>query len=313
MSPCPICRGEVEQRPLCKVTLGHGTEFDLVECAGCGVRRLAPLPTREQLEDFYSAQYYGRDWYKQQGQGMAFAKSFLRGMRPGKFLDVGCGLGFFIDGIRNHSGWEVCGVEFSDQAVEFARRELKLDVRQGELAEVDYPDAHFDYVHVCNVLEHVTDPMRLLRECRRILKPGGTLHLRVPNGAADSLDLITFHRETNEPALSPSGHLYFFPSRTLLRMFDETGFAVEKARTYGIRRGLTSMGLYPRKKNWQRPYVAANRPVAAADAQPEIVLPPKRRRPDIYYRYRFARFRLRMLPGMRDFGLDYLLLLKPKA
>jgi SAM-dependent methyltransferase len=310
MSVCPVCRIEADERPLCEVTLGGASRFDLVECGECGVRRLRPMATPEQLEAFYSADYYGRDWYKQQGQGMAFAKSFLRGLAPGRFLDVGCGLGFFIDGIRKHSRWEVSGVEFSEKAVEFARRELGLDVRQGELAEVGYPEAHFDYVHVSNVLEHVTDPVGLLRECRRVIRPGGTFHLRVPNGAADSLDLITFHRERGEPALSPSGHLYFFPERTLLRMFDEAGFRVERAYTYGIRRGLSSMGRWPRKKNWQRPYVAAARPVAPE--QSEIVLPPKKRRPDIYYHYRFARFRLRMLSGMRPYGLDYLLLLRPK-
>ena len=311
-SVCPVCGREGEAGRLCEATLGYGSRFRLVECAECGVRRLDPLPTAEQLNNFYHAQYYGSDWYKQQGWGMAFARSVLRGREPGKFLDVGCGLGYFIDGVRKNSGWEVYGVEFSESAVEYARRELGLDVRQGELSDVGFPESYFDYVQIRNVLEHVTDPMRLLRECRRVLKPRGTLHLFVPNGTVDSLDLIRFSREEGRPALSKSGHVFFFPERTLLRMFDETGFALERGGTYGIRRGLGSMKMWPRSGRWKKYYTADDEATTPADGG-EISLPPKKNRPDIYYRYRLARMRLRTLRGMRAFGLDYELLLKPKA
>jgi SAM-dependent methyltransferase len=292
--------------------LSSASEYDLAECAECAARYFRPMPTADELNNFYSNQYYGGDWYKQQGWGMAFAGSFLRGLPPGRFLDVGCGLGFFLDGIRRHSAWKVCGVEFSPSAVAYANRELELDVRQGELSEVGFPDGHFDYLHVCNVLEHVTDPVRLLGECRRIIKPDGTLHLRVPNGVVDSLDLINFYRSRQRPALSPSGHLFFFPRQTLLRMFDEAGFTVEKALTYGVRRGLRSLGLYPRRGGWEDRHVARDR-VAASPSSTDIVLPPKKERPDLYYKYRFLQLRLKMLPGMREFGLDYLLLLRPKT
>lgn len=308
---CPICRNEVEPGVLCKATLGGDSEYKLLECAACGVRYLHPPPTAERLAKFYSSQYYGTDWYKQQGWGMAFAKSALRGLTPGRFLDVGCGLGYFIDGVRRHSEWEVCGVEFSPEAVEYARRELGLEAHQGELSEVSFPEHSFDYVQVRNVLEHVTDPVRLMRECRRILKPGGTLHLFVPNGRVDSLDLVKFYREEGRAGLSKSGHLFFFPRRALERLFDDVGFELVRARTYGIRRGLASLGRWPRSGKWKRPYV----PRADSDAgegEGKIVLPPRKNRPDLYYRYRQLRMNLRMLPGMREFGLDFELLLRPK-
>lgn len=310
---CPVCRGEIGPKVLCRATLGPATgTYDLVECPACGVRFLHPLPPVEHLQKFYGNQYYGTDWYKQRGWGMAFAKSALRGLPPGRFLDIGCGLGFFMESVRRHAGWEVYGVEFGAGAVEFARRELGLDVRRGSLAEANFPEGFFDYIQIRNVLEHVTDPVALLRECRRILKPAGTFHLFVPNGAVDSLDLIRFEREEGRPGVSKSGHLFFFPRRTLLRMFEEAGFAVTRARTYGIRRGLGSLGLWPRAaRKWKRGYDATEEPAAAEPA--EIRLPPEKRRPDLYYRYRQLRMNLRMLPGLCEFGLDFELLLRPKG
>lgn len=319
---CPICQSGSERKRLCGATLGGGSLFDLVECPDCAVRYLSPDATPAQLEHFYRPQYYGTDWYKQQGWGAAFARVVLKDYEPGRFLDVGCGLGYFIDGIRRQTpAWEVSGVELTSHAVEYARRELRLDVRQGLLSEANFPSAHFDYIQIRNVLEHVTDPMSLLRECRRILKGTGTLHLFVPNGVTDSLNLIKFERETGRPGLSRSGHLFFFPRRALLRAFEATGFRVERARTYGIRRGLAVLGLWPHFKDWKRDYVAReddNHSDAASDArdgatsdEPRIKLPPKKERPDLYYTYRQVRMNLRMLPGLREFGLDYELLLRP--
>lgn len=308
---CPICRTDAKQEKLCEATLGGDAVFDLVECSVCGVRYLSPPPTPEQLERFYRPQYYGTDWYKQQGWGTAFAKTALRRHAPGRFLDVGCGLGYFMDGIRRHSpGWEFHGVELTRHAVEYARRELELDVRQGLLEDARFPDSYFDYIQIRNVLEHVADPMALLRECRRVLKETGTLHLFVPNGVVDSLNLIKYQRATGLPGLSRSGHLFFFPKGALVRAFEETGLRVERARTYGIRRGLAALGFWPHFKDWKRDY-AVRADDNHAPSEPEIRLPPKKNRPDAYYTYRQVRMNLRMLPGMREFGLDYELLLRP--
>ncbi|MCA1592754.1 MAG: class I SAM-dependent methyltransferase [Acidobacteria bacterium] len=288
--------------------MAEATEYELVACRSCAARYLSPLPSVEALQKLYSSQYYGSDWYKQQGWGMAFAKSVLRDKRPGRFLDVGCGLGYFIDGVRKHSDWDVYGVEFGADAVDYAKDKLGLNVYQGELADVQFPDDFFDYIQIRNVLEHVTSPMTLLRECRRILKADGVFHLFVPNGRVDSLGLIDFYRSVGKAAFSRSGHLFFFPQETLRWMFEEVGLEIVRSRTYGIRRGLASLGYWPRFKDWKRDYFPRVNDELPDDAQ--IRLPPRKKRPDLYYTYRLLRMNMRMLPGMRDFGLDYELLLK---
>jgi len=267
------------------------------------------MPSLHQLEEFYRPQYYGGDWYKQQGLGMAFARSALRNRRPGKFLDVGCGLGFYIDGIRKNSKWEVYGVEFASNVVDYARKELGLDVRHGDLTHVKFPSRYFDVIQIRNVLEHVTNPMELLRECRRIIKDDGVFHLAVPNGPVDSLDLLTFFASEKKPAVSNAGHVLFFSRESLFQLFEKSGFRIEKGRTYGIRRGLARLGYFPRKRNWKSDYV--DRSAEAAIGGGKIALPPKKNRPDIYYRYRFWRMHSKMLPGLQKPGLDFELVLKP--
>jgi SAM-dependent methyltransferase len=308
--PCPICRVDRVPKTLGAATLGDKSLFVLVECESCGTRYLSPLPSAEQLENFYEPQYYGSDWFKQRGLGSALAQLDLAKREPGNFLDIGCGLGFFIDGVRSHSKWRVFGVELTTAAVEFARTELNLEVSRSELSELEYPDAFFDYIQMHNVLEHVRDPMSLLKEARRILKPNGSLHLRVPNGTIDSRDLLKFFREGGVPPFSKSGHLFFFPKRALVWMFAEAGLEIAEAHTYGIRRGLATLRLWPRFKDWKRHYLA--KPFGSNGTNPQISLPREKSRPPFYYRYRMIRMNSRMLSGMREFGLDFQMVLRPK-
>ncbi|MFN2494000.1 MAG: hypothetical protein ABR501_14080, partial [Pyrinomonadaceae bacterium] len=81
-------------------------------------------------------------------------------------------------------------------------------------------------------------------------------------------------------------------------MFEESGLKVEQSRTYGIRRGLASLGFWPRFADWQRHYLP--RPQLDLDGNSAIVLPPNKNRPSFYYTYRLVRMKLRMLPGLRE-------------
>src|SRR5262245_54287248 len=209
MCTCPICQNHDEKNNLCKVSLVHPDVHDLLECPGCGVRYFDPAPGLAQLEQFYAPPYFNFDRAREEGKGMAFARRLQRWKPGGRFLDVGCATGYFLHGIKMHSDWEVHGVEFSASAARFAREQLHLNVRPGELGDAAYPKEFFDYVHVNNVIEHVLHPIPLLAECHRILKPGGFCFLSVPNGFNDSLDLLEFYRQENQPARSKNGHIFF--------------------------------------------------------------------------------------------------------
>lgn len=64
-------------------------------------------------------------------------------------------------------------MDISEYATAIAREYYRLDVFTGELAEAGYHDGQFDVVVMDGLIEHVADPAALVRESRRILKPGG--------------------------------------------------------------------------------------------------------------------------------------------
>jgi SAM-dependent methyltransferase len=305
--PCPICRSTDGSNVLCPAVL-DGVEriYNLAECTACQTRFLNPLPTAEELNQFYAPSYYGLDWYKHEGRGREFGRVMLPRGSTGKFLDVGCSLGFFLDGIRQSSGWQVYGVEISPEAAAFAREKLGLDVRCGKPELLDYPDTFFDYLHVNNVLEHVKDPSGFLKECRRVLRKGGQCYLSVPNGPVESAGLLNYFQIEKQPVRARNGHLFFFSPTALQLLFQETDFKIVSSHTYGLRRGLRALGYLPQKSGWKKHY----RPHTVLPDRASIQLPARKKRLPGYYAYRFWHQRLKMLPGLWNFGLDFEIILR---
>lgn len=309
MKQCNICSSPREAKFLSKVSLVFSTEYDLVECPECGVISFDPLPSGGELARFYSGEYFNFSRWHDEAKGLMYARKLSGIKLKGKFLDVGSALGFFIYGIKQNSQWDVYGVEFGDAAVKYAKAELGLDVRRGEIQDAGFPDKFFDYVHVNNVLEHVRDPKTMLIECRRILRDDGYFFLSVPNGFNDSRNIIDFYNSEKLPSRSPNGHIFFFPKQTLLKLFSETGFEIISKKTGSLKRGLRNTGFLSKKKNWKNDYFPKNSPEVIKETQ--IVISDKKKYPDIYYKYRYLQSKLHDIPGLHNFGLDFLFLLRP--
>lgn len=108
-----------------------------------------------------------------------FAQMLRAAGPPGRLLDVGAGVGELLM-VARAAGWEAVGVDV-DPAVVAHARERGLDVRLGELKPLALPAGSFDLATLWNVIDFVPDPVSLLAECRRVLRPGGRIFVRTPN------------------------------------------------------------------------------------------------------------------------------------
>lgn len=143
---------------------------------------------------------------------------FVPAEPKGKLLDVGCGSGSLLK-IFSKVGWQTEGIDFDPTAVENAKSK-GLQVRCGTLEEQKYPDNHFDVITMSHLIEHVYNPLEQLRECHRILRPGGYLVLVTPN--INSLS----HRRFKEDFfhLDPPRHLHIFSPQALRLLSEKAGF-----------------------------------------------------------------------------------------
>ncbi len=98
-------------------------------------------------------------------------------------LDVGCGPGTITAGLARHAG-KVVGLDMSAEVVDAARNHAaecglaNASFEVGSVYELPWDDKSFDVVYAHQVLQHLSDPVRALREARRVLRPGGLVAVR---------------------------------------------------------------------------------------------------------------------------------------
>jgi 2-polyprenyl-3-methyl-5-hydroxy-6-metoxy-1,4-benzoquinol methylase len=218
---CPICeesRGE---------PLHLEGSFRMVRCPSCQFIFLNPRPTAESLHDFYQ-QYLPEEessiesWEKMMRPVFHKAAKLLRQYRrDGRLLDVGSGFGFFLVEMKKR-GWDVTGVEISKRAVDYAEDVLGLTVRHVPFERANFPDDHFDAVTGFYVIEHLPHPVAFLKECFRILKPGGLLMLRYPH-TTPIKNLLHFFGIENRLYDLPA-HLSDFSPMMIQQCLERIGF-----------------------------------------------------------------------------------------
>jgi SAM-dependent methyltransferase len=148
-------------------------------------------------------------------------------------LDFGCGTGAIVS---NVPAKRRLGVEINEPSVAAARaRGVEVYT-----AVTDVPDAVADAVITHHALEHTLEPLAVLRELRRVLRPGGRIVVVVP---AEEPHRKGNHRFTAD---DPSQHLFCWTPRTLSNLMQVAGFQVESAH-------LSSWTGYSHYFEWARP------------------------------------------------------------
>ncbi len=158
----------------------------------------------------------------------------IRCLRPyrqnGNFLEVGCSAGALLD-VARRAGWNVKGVDPSSSATAYAREHLGLDVFTGTVEQAAYPDNYFDVIFTNATMEHLRHPLSTMKECCRILRPGGVFY-------ADTVNWDSFTRRffgARWKLLNPIGHIHLYTPANVAMLCRQAGMEMVKVWTTGVR------------------------------------------------------------------------------
>ena len=128
----------------------------------------------------------------------------------GRMLDVGTGPGHIpLLVVERVADAEVIAIDLAERMLAIARRYVeasphaaRVRLEKADAKALRYPDAHFDFVYSNTILHHVPEPLTMLREVQRVLKPGGGVLIRdlMRPGSKDELErLVGLHAADATP------------------------------------------------------------------------------------------------------------------
>jgi len=226
---CPICT-----RPASKLLEKLG--YPLHRCDECDHIFVAPVPSPDELAALYSVDAgYMAESPRAFSPDGDFSPKFVErieriaALRPGgRLLDVGSAHGELLY-LAEQRGFEAFGVELNEGTAR-ASAAAGLRVFNGRLEDAPYEPGSFDVVHLGDLIEHVPEPGALVRTVAGLLRPDGLLVVATPNHDA-FFPAATFwlFRRLGVPWSHPTPphHLHQFSVRSLHRLLEREGFAVE--------------------------------------------------------------------------------------
>ena len=225
---CPICRGTTASAGS-KRGYRHGREFALRRCVACGFGFVAePWTDYAQIYDeayyegrgsdpwvdyAYEFAHPGRTIRRYEWRGLASAIAHLRAA-PAKWLDYGCGNGGLVRHVRGEGRYDIFGYDTGAWADKARASGLPI-LNDAELARYE---GTFDVLTAVEVIEHCVALLDVLRQWRRLLKPGGLLFLTTGNADAAPRNFPSW------AYVSPEIHVSYFTSRALSHALLQTGF-----------------------------------------------------------------------------------------
>jgi 2-polyprenyl-3-methyl-5-hydroxy-6-metoxy-1,4-benzoquinol methylase len=237
---CPLCG--LDAAPVVREAPDpnrpDGLVFAVVRCPQCRLHYTNPRPDELSIGRFYPDDYRPHrksrkasrppdrslfTWIT--GSDCPERRGVLPRREPGRLLDFGCGGGSFLERMRD-LGWDVTGVDASPATVRMLRDDLRLRAIEGSLPHAELRPGSFDCVTMWHSLEHVHEPLAVLRSAFRLLAPGGHVVVAVPN--IDSWPAKGFGGEWF--GLDLPRHLTHFDPASLRSMLGLAGFRVDSVR-----------------------------------------------------------------------------------
>lgn len=208
-----------------------------------GFLQVDPLPTVSELNEYYSKLYYQESlsstyqsdyneeelsYIKSKISQKAFAINQHKSVEIGRLLDVGCGEGFVMRHYFDKK-WAVNGIDFSEYGITSFNPDLLKFFEKGDIysiLETKIENSEkFDIIWMGNVLEHVIDPIHLLKRLKLLLNSNGTLVITVPNDGSSFQELLLNKKYVNRNSwIAYPDHLSYFSYQNLIKIAHYTGY-----------------------------------------------------------------------------------------
>jgi 2-polyprenyl-3-methyl-5-hydroxy-6-metoxy-1,4-benzoquinol methylase len=229
MTSCPICRGRLNERP--RVRLNGAS---LTECVECQSWIYAPRPEQTAQAAIHdSAEYFDHPYFDLRRAITPALKSRcrmtfdrigrctdLQSLRGQRFLDIGCDTGAFAQCAREEFGVVPVGIDVAGRAVAAAQAR-GIEAYQTTIEQAPGQLRNFKLITAIDIVEHVSDPARFLKELGSRLAPGGFAYVETPNirSTVYRLGARVCRVTGGQPAaiwdrLFPAQHLQYFTPRS---------------------------------------------------------------------------------------------------
>lgn len=204
--------------------------YKMVRCSNTGLVFSREILPEEDLKKLYAdskvtfneyADIIRKDYWRP-------LEKFSDIMVKGSALDIGCSNGFFLEELKDHGFKELYGCEPSTEAKDVADPSIKEHIFTGFFTDEVYKDNMFDLICCFQTLDHLNDPIGMLKTCFSKLKPGGLLYMIMHN--VDGLQAKLLKEKS--PIIDIE-HIYLFNPKTVSLAVEKAGF--ETIKTFPIK------------------------------------------------------------------------------
>ena len=209
-------------------------DFSIYRCEGCTFTFTNPRPYEKNIGEYYLSDSYLSHTNKKKGlfntlyqlvrkKAIKSKTNLLQKTTKTKHhLDIGCGTGEFLNACKK-SGIKTVGIEPSKNARKMAMENYQLDVREN--TDINQFDNNtFDSLSMWHVLEHIYDINNTVKSLSKIIKNNGYAIIAVPNHKSyDAKFYKKYWAAWDLPI-----HLNHFCPITVVKLFKENGFSMEK-------------------------------------------------------------------------------------
>jgi SAM-dependent methyltransferase len=216
---CPICRSTaLTDRFIVK-------GFTITKCKDCDLLFVRERLTQDDLTPFYDMadeEFVYNDPVNAENLTYYFnnvKRLINRRVEQGRILDVGCSTALFLDVM---DGWERHGIEFPSQAGDVARSKYGDRIHLGTLDDYECDPGYFDCITFFDSFDHMLHPTGILEQCRRLLRPGGLLVIKVH----DTGCLYAKISGKSLYSIVPPYHVFFYTRPSLENALRQARFKV---------------------------------------------------------------------------------------